>query len=199
MIAQGFAAALNHLLGEQPWARERLRTHAGRTVEFRVPPWPAVRFAIAESGLAKPASEKAEIDLVVTLKPAALPVLLSRGRDAVKDLDFRGPEDLAASVQELLMKLQWDIEEDLARVLGDVAAHRIALAARDFAAWQREALERLGQNFVEYWTEEQVLLARRAEFESFARELDELRRAAAQFQERVESAARALSAKKPPA
>ncbi len=42
-----FSLALNHLLEREPWARERLAPFAGRTVELRNPPFPALRLCRA--------------------------------------------------------------------------------------------------------------------------------------------------------
>ena len=43
------AAALNHLLDSEPWARERLAPFAGRRW-MRAPPLPALRFLVAADG-----------------------------------------------------------------------------------------------------------------------------------------------------
>ena len=44
------AAALNHLLESEPWARERLAPFAGEALELRAPPLPALRFLVAADG-----------------------------------------------------------------------------------------------------------------------------------------------------
>src|SRR5579862_6587485 len=49
-----FAAALNHLLDAEPWARERLLPFASETLELRAPPLPALRFAVTADGRQPP-------------------------------------------------------------------------------------------------------------------------------------------------
>ena len=71
-------------------------------------------------------------------------------------------------------QIEWDIEEDLSRVLGDAAAHRLAQAARALRAWTGQAALRLGQGAAEYWTEESPMIASRVKVEAFAREVGEL-------------------------
>ena len=176
MISLAAAGALNHLLDQQAWARERLAAHPGARIEFRTPPLPGAKVIVEDTGRVR-ADDAGEPDLVVTLSPFAMPLLAARSPDAMAHVQFAGPDALAAAVRGLMLALRWDVEEDLSKVVGDVAAHRIAKAGREAFEWQREAGERLARNFSEYWTEEQPLLARRADLEALARDVQGLREA----------------------
>ncbi len=193
MIERGAVAGLNHLLAQQPWAAERLRPFAGQSVEFRCPPFPDLRFRILDSGLLGRAHEEAASALVVKLKPGALPFLLARDEAALKEVEIEGSADLASAVQYLFRHLAWDIEEDLAGFFGDVLAHRLMSQGDAFASWQREAATRLAENLVEYWTEEQPLLARPADVEKFCRDVDTLRDDMARLEKRIERVVGATS------
>jgi ubiquinone biosynthesis protein UbiJ len=186
MIAVSVARALNHLLNQQGWARTRLARHAGSRIEFRTPPLPALRFAITEAGLVSPAGDQPG-DLSVSISPIALPLLLTRSPQALAHIDMVGPEALAETVKGLLLELDWDLEEDLSRFIGDVAAHGVVQTGRDAYAWQRDSLERLARNFSEYWTEERPLLARRVDFENFARQLQDLQAELARVEGRLQN------------
>jgi ubiquinone biosynthesis protein UbiJ len=186
MIERGALAALNHLLQQQPWAAERLRPFAGQGVEFRCPPFPDLRFAITDVGLLDRAQAGTASALVVKLRPGTLPFLLARDEAARKQIEIEGSADLASAVDHLFRNLDWDFEEDLTKVFGDVVAHRLASGSRAFAAWQREAALRLAENLVEYWTEEQPLLARPTDVESLCRDVDTLRDAVARLEKRIE-------------
>lgn len=172
MISASAALALNHLLNQQGWARERLALHAGSRIEFSTPPLPSVRLEIGETGLVSAADEQPG-DLMVRINPVGLPLLAVRSKQALAFIDMVGPEELAGTVKSLFLELEWDFEEDLSRFVGDAPAHALVQAGRDTYAWQREALERLARNFSEYWTEEQPLLARRHDLEDFSRQLQE--------------------------
>ena len=89
-------------------------------------------------------------------------------------MELTGPVDLASTVQLLFRELSWDAEEDLSKIVGDVLAQRIAGAARDFLAWQKDAVSRLAQNLAEYLTEERPLLAPAAEAAALRRSLQAL-------------------------
>ena len=184
MLAQTAALALNHLLDQQVWAREKLRAHAGRIIEFRSPPLPSTQLRVDEAGRVT-AAPQADSDLVVTVKPGVVPFLLRRGSDTSQAFEFTGHAGLGETVRELLQNLEWDAEEDLSRVVGDAAAHRMMAASRDLIAWQREAFERLAQNVAEYLGEERPVLLRRPLFESFARDNRELIEKLEKLEERV--------------
>jgi ubiquinone biosynthesis protein UbiJ len=186
MIDRGAVAGLNHLLAQQPWAAERLSTFAGQSVQFRCRPFPDLRIRILEGGLLDQAKAGDAGNLIVTLKPAALPLLLARDETVLKQVEIEGSADLASTVQYLFRHLVWDAEEDLSSLLGDVVAHRLASEGRAFAAWQRDAATRLAQNFAEYWTEEQPLLARPSDVEQFCRDVDAFRDDVARLEKRIE-------------
>ena len=123
----------------------------------------------------------AEAGLTMTLKPELL-VALARGEEhALRAVDVQGNAALAAEVLVLARHLRWDVEEELSRVLGDVVAHRLAGAARAFAAWHLDAAQRVTGALVDYATEEKKLLVRRAEFEALAEPLARLRDAIARL------------------
>ena len=186
MIERGALAALNHLLQQQPWAAERLKPFAGQGVEFRCPPFPDLRFAITDNGLIDRAQAETASALVVKITPGALPFLLARDETARKQVEIEGSADLASAVDHLFRNLTWDFEEDLSKLFGDIIAHRLASSGRALAAWQRDAALRLAENLVEYWTEEQPLLARPADVENFCRNVDTLRDDVARIEKRIE-------------
>ncbi len=178
--------ALNHLLNAEAWARDKLKPYAGQCVEFRSPPLPALRLDILDSGLVRAAAEDAVPNLVVTIGASALPASL-RGEDALmREIGIEGNADLAGTVQYLFRHLRWDLAEDLSKVFGDVLAQRMVTEGRRFAAWNREAAERLAQNFAEYWIEEQPLLARPADVRQFLTDADQLRDDLARLEKRIE-------------
>lgn len=176
---------LNHVLTQQAWARQQLSGFAGRTIEFRAPPLPALRVTIRDDGLLKAADAAAQPDLSVLARATAMPLLMMRDEAAMRDIEITGSTELAQVVQRLFRNLEWDAEEDLSRVFGDVLARRIAGAGRGFFSWQREAGLRLAQNFAEYWTEEQPLIARRTDLERFNAEVDTLRDDAERLDKRL--------------
>ena len=186
MIERPAVAALNHLLKGQGWARECLRPYVGKRVVFRLVPLPDLRLLILDSGLVGTASPEDSADLTVTVQPGAVPHLLARDEAAMAQVDLAGPVDLASTVQLLFRELVWDAEEDLSKFFGDILAHRMVDTARDLLAWQKDAASRLAQNFAEYLTNEQPLLAHEQEAVSLRRSLEALNEACTRLERRLE-------------
>jgi ubiquinone biosynthesis accessory factor UbiJ len=179
-----FSFLLNRLLAAEAWARQRLAPFAGETVELRAPPLPALRLRILEGGTVEAGG--AEAGLTMTLKPELLAALVRGEEHALRSVEVQGNAKLAAKILVLARHLRWDVEEELSQVLGDVVAHRLAGAARAFAAWHLDAAQRLTGALVDYATEEKKLLVRRAEFDALSEPLAQLRDAIARLDKRLE-------------
>jgi ubiquinone biosynthesis accessory factor UbiJ len=182
--AVAFCFVLNRLLAKEQWARERLAPFAGETLELRAPLLPSLRFSIADDGTVQAAD--AEPGLVMTLKPDLLPALARGEEHALRAVTVEGNSRLASEVLVLVRHLRWDAEEDLSRVVGDVAAHRLVQSARAFATWQIDAAERLAAAFADYAVEEQRLLVRRAQHADFASAVARMRDALERLEKRVQ-------------
>ena len=163
-----FAAALNRLLQAEPWARERLAPFAAETLEMRAPPLPRLRFTIAADGRLEPAAAAAEAALVITVRPDALAAAVKGEDHLLRSIDVAGNAKLASEVMFLVRHLRWDVEEEVARFVGDAAAHRLVGMAREAAAWHADASRRLAEGFVEYAAQEKQILVMRAELEGIA-------------------------------
>jgi len=178
-----FSFALNRLLEAEPWARGRLAPFAGETLELRAPPLPRLRLVILPGGTVEAGGE--DPALVITLRPPALLALLQGEEHFVRSVEVAGNERLAAEVMTLLRHLRWDAEEDLSKLVGDVAAHRLAEMARGFAAWQADAAHRLAESLRDYAVEEQRVLLAAADFSRFSEEVVRLRDALERLETRV--------------
>jgi len=182
--AVAFCFLLNRLLDAEPWARLRLAPFAGETVELRAPLLPTLRLRILAGGTVEPGG--AEPGLTMTLKPGLLAALARGEEHAMRSVDVEGDAKLAAEVLVLARHLRWDAEEDLSRLVGDVAAHRLADAGRAFAAWHLDAAQRLAAAVADYVTEEKQLLARRTDLAALGDSVARLRDAVARLDKRVE-------------
>ena len=181
--AVAFCFALNHLLRAEPWARERLAPFAGEALELAAPPLPPLRFMIQPEGTV--AAGGAQPSLVIKVSPSVLAGLARGEEHALRAVDVSGNARLAAEVMLLARHLRWDFEEDLAQLLGDVAAHRLAGALRGFALWHADAARRLAAALADYATDERGLLLRRGELAALAADVARLRDALERLDKRV--------------
>jgi len=169
------AAAINHLLQGAAWARERMVPFAGASVRFHLPPASAT-FSIGEDGTLQPAASGVEPAAIIRLTPAlALRLALLKDESARAEVEVEGDAALAAALTRILGALSWDVEEDLSRVVGDVAAHRIGLAGRALLDWQAALAANVARSVGEYLTEERAVVPGREALHVFAAAVDELR------------------------
>lgn len=185
-----FAAALNHLLESESWARERLAPFAGEGLELRAPPLPTLRFTVATDGRLVAGQPEAAPEptpsLVITAGPDALAAALKGEEHLLRAVEVAGNARLASEVMFLFRHLRWDLEEDIAKVFGDVAAHRLAGLARGVVAWHADAARRVAEALVEYATEEMPLLVKRGELEEVATAHARLRDGLERLEKRLE-------------
>jgi ubiquinone biosynthesis protein UbiJ len=182
-----FSLALNRLLEGETEARARLAAFSGSVIELRAPLVPSLTFTILPGGRVEAGGEQPA--LVMSLKPG-FAAALAKGEDyLMREVEVSGDSRLAAEVLGLIAHLREAapdiVEENLSRVFGDIAARRMAGAARDFLAWQADAAGRVAAAFADYATEESRLLVARPEHASFAAEVARLRDALERLEKRI--------------
>jgi ubiquinone biosynthesis protein UbiJ len=140
---------VNHVLSREPVAMQRLRPHASRRVRVALtalPGWlpalPPVDVVITPAGL----FELAEPDLVsppdLSLRvaaPSPMQLLAALSAPLQPQVAIDGDAAFAADVSWIADNVRWDIEADLAELIGPLAAAQLARAARAIAAALRAA------------------------------------------------------------
>ncbi len=178
------AAAINHLLESASWARERLKPFAGKILRFNLAPF-TVTLAIRASGEVEDSPVTGAADASFTLTSGVALRVLAADPDAWREVEVNGDTALAREILAIAQNLRWDVEEDLSRVFGDIAAHRMVQAGNELKRWQRETADSIARSAVAYWTEEQPLIAARQDIERFVREVDALRDDVARLEQHI--------------
>lgn len=176
-------AAINHVLARQPALRDKLRTHAGKAafIDIGVA---RLDLAIAADGLLQLAA--VEPNVTITIQPANLPRMLGDMDRAFSYVTISGDADFARVISELANELRWELEEELAPWVGDIAAVRIANAARQFLGMAKSNAKNLAENIAEYWLEENPTLLYRRAGDDFATDVARLRDDVERLSKRVE-------------
>jgi ubiquinone biosynthesis accessory factor UbiJ len=185
-VESAAAGFINHLLRAASWARDALKPFAGRTARIGAVPF-ALALTVVESGEIMPASTGAAPAVTLRLTPGILLRLAARDESAWREIEIAGDTDFAAAIHHVARNLRWDLEEDLSRVFGDIAAHRMAETGRTIRRWSEQAADNTAQSFAEYWTEEQPLIASRRDLDAFGRAVDQLRDDTARLEKRLEN------------
>ncbi len=97
----------------------------------------------------------------------------------------RGDAEIANLYRQLFAVARPDLEEELSRIVGDLAARRLSQFARQTAAWVRHARRTAGENIAEYLQEESRVLVNKTELEEFLQGVDMLRETADRVEARI--------------
>ncbi len=184
-----FAGMLEALVRRNDWAPARLAPFAGRTACIGVG---ALSFGleVGEGGhlAASPASDSPDVRLTL---PGDVWTRLPSGPQAVfGEVRITGDAAFAEALGFVLRNLRWDVEEDLARIVGDPLAHRLHGGALTAAAWLRQATGNAFANLREYAVDEAGITPSREELGAFGAEVAELRDAIARLSKRADRLSR---------
>ena len=176
---------LNHLIQGEQWAQERLRAHSGAQVLIGAGGLFKLRLGIDEHGLFRAGNPDVDPDVAITL-PADMPVRLLLDRERLfSSVKIGGSADIAESLAFVLRNLEWDVEADLAGLLGDIPAHRLSKMARSLAAAILDGIDRATKNAIEYAVEESALLVAPHAIADFGRAVNSLRDDVSRLEKRI--------------
>jgi ubiquinone biosynthesis accessory factor UbiJ len=134
---------INHVLQQEPQAMQRLVRQKGRVIlaQWRVFTFKVV---ITPAGLFDLAAPETPFDLCFRVsQESPLDIAASLLQGQKPSVHIEGDVQLAADINWLVDHVRWDLEEDMARLLGDVPAHTIAQAARSFTQALRTFVQQL--------------------------------------------------------
>ena len=157
---------LNHLLSSASWARERLRAHAGAQMRIRTG---GLELGLAIDGAGyfcpAPGGEPA----VTILLPDDAPWRLLGDRASVfQAARLSGAADVAETLAFVFRNLSWDVEGDLAQVVGDIPARRLEMLRKGISRRIGDAAQRLVGNLTEYASEDGAWIAPRRDMQALA-------------------------------
>jgi ubiquinone biosynthesis protein UbiJ len=152
-VMERIVLLVNHVIGAEPAAVERLRPHASRTMQIELTGWPALlprvgpfAFRVTPAGLvewlAESAAPAADLRIAVDASNPALALtrVVAGERPQVV---VSGDAAFASDIDWLIDNLRWDLQDDLARVVGDVPARQIAKVGGWLAGAVREGAKML--------------------------------------------------------
>lgn len=188
LAAKPLAAAVNHLLARETWARERLAPYAGKTARLTFASI-VLTLAVESDGYLRAVDEidAKTPDVALEAGPDALPAFARGGQAAVmKHVKIEGDAEFATQLAKLAEHLRWEPEEDLAKLIGDAPAHRAAEIVRTAGGHAIRAGRGLRDSVAEYLLDENPQLVRRTALDGFSSELARTRDALARVEKRIE-------------
>ena len=174
MIPSPIPAAINHLLASEPWARDRLARHAGKIAHFDAGV-ASIRLKVSADGMVRPAGSEEPANVTIRVKLSDLPLIAQNREHAFSYVQVEGDADFANTVSQLSETLRWEVEEDLGKLIGDVAAVRVVQSMRAAIDTAKTTQRKLAENVAEYFLEENPMLVRPQAVAGFSDEVNRLR------------------------
>jgi ubiquinone biosynthesis protein UbiJ len=159
-VMQRITLLLNHVLASEPVATHRLKSHAGRCISLTLerwpsllPPVPPLAFLVTPAGLLEWAGDVGDTaqpptaaDLQVRIDAANPAMLMVQGLSGQRPrIEVAGDAMFAADVSWLFENLRWDMQDDLARLVGEVPAREMTRFGGFLAIGLREVVQRLAR------------------------------------------------------
>ena len=164
-------ATINHLLAQEPWARQQLAVHAGKLACIDTGAV-ALRLRVDSAGMLEAAPGAAPADMpanvTIRVKLSDVPLILQNRERAFSYVKIEGDAEFANAISQLSKGLRWEAEHDLEKVVGPMLATRLVAGAKDAAAFVRTGQQKLAENVAEYFLDEQPMLIRPSTLQEYS-------------------------------
>lgn len=167
-------ATINHLLAQEPSARQQLLRHAGKLAVIDTGAF-ALRLRVAADGMLESAPADAPASVTIGLKLADLALIAQQPERAFSYVRIDGDAEFANAISQLSKTVRWDAGYDLERLFGPIAAERLVAGAQAGVARARAGGRKLAANVAEFLVEEQPLLVHRRALDAFSSDVARLR------------------------
>ena len=166
--------AINHLLASEPWAQTKLAAHAGKVARIDAGLLD-LNLKVAGDGMLEAASSGVCPNVTIHLKLSDLPLMAQNRERAFSYVQIEGDADFASTIAQVAQSLRWEAEEDLSKIIGDIAARRMVFAGKTVADAVQTTHRKMTENLAEYFLEENPMLVRPSAVAEFASDVARLR------------------------
>ncbi len=160
-------ATINHLLAQEPWARQQLAVHAGKLACIDTGAL-ALRLRVDSAGMLATAPADMPANVTIRVKLSDVPLILQNRERAFSYVKIDGDAEFANAISQLSKGLRWEAEHDLEKVVGPMLATRLVAGAKDAAAFVRSGQQKLAENVAEYFLDEQPMLIRPSALQEYS-------------------------------
>jgi len=189
-LAAAMETALDLYLKQDPQARQRCATMEGKVIGLDITGLGlSLYFLPGNEGIQVLGYYEGEVDtqLSGSLVGFARLALESREDALFKGaVDIKGDTETGQQFQDILANADWDWEEQLSHITGDVVAHQTGNLARKSGQFINNSLATLEQDISEYLQEEARLVPTQSEVAYFLEDVDLLRSDTDRLSARVE-------------
>lgn len=179
MLLSPIEGLLNRTIADSTSAVALCRKLSGRVLALHVTGMELSIFCRSDGQqLALATKHEGPVDATISGSPLALLGLVTKPPESqIRSgvVRIEGDAEAAQGFQNLLKAARPDLEEELSRIVGDVAARQIGSMARSALGFGQKATRTFGQNLAEYLQEESRDVPTRLEVNEFSSGVDRIR------------------------
>jgi ubiquinone biosynthesis protein UbiJ len=185
MLLTSLEAILNRNIAASSAARGACERLAGKTLAVHLTTAPqntlmSLYFSCGKDRLTLSSKSDAPVAATLSGSPLAyLSMVKGQPESAMRSGSVRieGDAEVAQTFRDLLKASAPDAEEELSRLIGDVAAHQAGNIARDALRFGKRVVDTFSQNVSEFLQEESRDVVTRIEVDEFSDAVDQVREA----------------------
>jgi len=189
-LAAALETALDLYLKQDPQALRRCTALEGKIIGLDIIGLGlSLYFLPGSDGIQVSSRHEGDVDTQLTGSPFGFARLaLGSREDALfkGTVEIKGDTETGQRFQDLLANTDWDWEEQLSHITGDIIARQIGNVARLSGKFISDSRNTLEQDVSEYLQEEARLLPTRGEVNDFLEDVDQLRSDVDRLNARVE-------------
>jgi len=162
---------LDHLLSQNDWMKTKLIDHKNKVVVIEISGLKLI-FKIDENGLLHSVNESEKFDCIIKLTVNDFITQLTTKNNS--NVSIKGDLELANQISQVLRKIEWDIEDDLSKYIGDIPAIQTTKVLKKIITNSQKNLGNITGALLEYWQEENKILTKKRNIEIFNSEVDKI-------------------------
>ena len=162
---------LDHLLSQNDWMQTKLIDHKNKVVVIEISSIKLI-LKIDEKGLLHSLNETKEFDCIIKLTVNDFINQLINKNNG--NISIKGDLELANQVSQVLKRIEWDVEEDLSRYIGDIPAIQATKVLKKIVTNSQKNIGNITGALLEYWQEENKILTKKRDVEIFNSEVDKI-------------------------
>ena len=159
----------NHLLLQNDWMQSELVDHKNKIIVIEISGF-KITFKVKDDGQLEMIDEDKRYDCEISLTVNDFVGQLINDKNG--KISIKGDIELANKISQILKKIEWDIEEDLAKYIGDVPAIQTTKILKKIKNTGKKNLQDLTGSLVEFWQEENQILAKKRDVEKLNNNID---------------------------
>ena len=162
---------LDHLLSQNDWMQSKLVEHKNKIIIIKISDLKLI-LKVDENGLLHSLNEAEKFDCIIKLTVNSFISQLINNNNS--NISIEGDLELANQVAQVLKKIEWDIEEDLSKYIGDIPAIQTTKILKKVVARGQKNIGNITGALLEYWQEENKILTKKINVEIFNSEVDKI-------------------------